>query len=144
MLSSLSRFRGVATVLPGKVRDLRQLLSVGDAIQATTPLLPTSNVASKSNDCFKTTILEQIERITAGLIERHAGANHGTAGFYVQVDEHKNASSKTECMFKAEVTEVTPSQAMFQVEVRDANNGALISSAVYSRVIVAAPYRFKL
>jgi hypothetical protein len=28
--------------------------------------------------------------------------------------------------------------------VRDANNGALISSAVYSRVIVAAPYRFKL
>jgi hypothetical protein len=36
MLSSLSRFRGVATVLLGKVRDLRQLLSVGDAIQATT------------------------------------------------------------------------------------------------------------
>jgi hypothetical protein len=33
---------------------------------------------------------------------------------------------------------------MFRVEVLDASNGALISSADYSRVVVEAPYQFKL
>lgn len=143
MLSILTQPRHFATIVPGKVHDLRQLLAVGDAIQATAPLIQSPNVSPASQDFLKTKILEQIERLTAGFIERQAGANHETAGFCVTVKEHKPASTATQCTLTAEVTEVTPSQAMFRVEVLDGSNGALISSADYSRVITEQPYRFK-
>jgi acyl-coenzyme A thioesterase PaaI-like protein len=60
------------------------------------------------------------------------------------MDSHTRPSSPTECLFKAEVTEVTPTEAVFRVEVSDAGNGTVIGSADYERVVVGSPYEIKL
>jgi hypothetical protein len=44
--------------------------------------------------------------------------------------------SSGNCLFKAEVTEVTPTEATFLIEVRDAKSGAMTTTAEYELVVV--------
>jgi hypothetical protein len=136
----LSRF--FSKILPTKHHDLRNLLSVGDSIRLMTPL---SHSAAVHGDLpnGRSRIMEQIEDLTAGLVARQAGPDHNTAGFCVHADDSAVHPGRA-CTLKAEVTEVTPSEAMFKVDVIDASNGAVIGTADYSRVLVAPPYRPKI
>jgi hypothetical protein len=143
MLGFVFHSRSLANVQPDRVKDFRQLLAVGDAVRAAAPI-PVSLTNKPLEDLMKWGVLEQVERLTAELIERRAGANHETAGFCVSVKQHKPDHFVTKCTLTAEVTEVTPTEAMFQVDFLDANNGSVIGTAHYTRVVVAPPYKIKI
>jgi predicted thioesterase len=87
--------------------------------------------------------MEQIEHLTAGLVARHVGPDHNTTGFFIHVDDSAVRPGRP-CTLQAEVTEVTPTEAMFKVNVIDESSGIVIGTADYSRVIVAPPYQLKL
>jgi hypothetical protein len=146
MLTIQSRLRFLSNKISNHATlDLRELLTVGEAARLTeilVPIHPEKPVGS--SEVIKDKIQSSIERLTASMIDRHSHVSDHTAGFYVTTDPVTCGRSNTKCMFMAEVTEVTPTEALFHVEIRDANSGAVISTAEYERVIVGEPYRLKL
>jgi predicted thioesterase len=122
--------------------DLRQLLNVGDAIRArkaVTKLQTVNRTALPGDEVFSTArMIDQIERLSAGMIEPNLPRGVHTTGQSIQIDHRRPAYLASECVFKGEVTEVTPSVATFRFEIMDARDGELIGSASHSRVIVPA------
>jgi predicted thioesterase len=138
MLSLCSRVRFASKATPDpKTLDLRKLLTVGQAAGIRESLI-------QSDVDMGNRMHSHIDRLTANLIDLNSTASSQTAGFYVRVDPQTQKFAGKECMFSAEVTEVTPTEAMFRVEVRDASNGVVIGTADYERVVVGTPYKIKL
>jgi predicted thioesterase len=132
--------RSAARSLPRPIIDLRQLLNVGATAllkKRITKLQTTNRTGLPGDEVLSTNrLMDQIERLTAGMIEANLDKNHQSAGSYIDVQHLKPALLGQECTFKAEVLEVTPTKAKFRVEVEDSLTGAVIGVAEHSRVII--------
>jgi hypothetical protein len=129
----------------GPTLDLRDLLTVGEAARLPEILIPSPEDPCSTNaDVLEKKMRASIERLTASMIDRQSRVSDHTAGFYVTTDYVGAARSATKYTFQAEVTEVTPTEAMFRVKVCDSNSGAIIGIADYQRVIVGEVYRPRL
>jgi predicted thioesterase len=140
MLSTLSFARTAARTLPRPMIDLRQLLNVGATAllkKRITKLQTVNRTALPGDEVLSTNrLMDQIERLTAGMIEANIDKNHQSAGSYIDVKHRRPAYLGQECTFKAEVVEVTPTKAKFKVEVQDSLTGEVLGMAEHSRVII--------
>jgi predicted thioesterase len=140
MLALASLARNAARTLPRPIVDLRQLLNVGATAvlkKRITKLQTVNRTALPGDEVLSTNrLMDQIERLTAGMIEANLDKNHQSAGAYIDVQHRRPAFLGQECTFKAEVIEVTPTKAKFKVEVQDTLTGAVIGVAEHSRVII--------
>jgi predicted thioesterase len=140
MMALTSFARGTARTLPRPIIDLRQLLNVGATAllkKRITKLQTVNRTALPGDEVLSTNrLMDQIERLTAGMIEANLDKNHQSAGSYIDVQHRKPAFLGQECIFKAEVVEVTPTKAKFKVEVQDSITGTVIGVAEHSRVII--------
>jgi predicted thioesterase len=141
MLSRIFSFRHQTNTIAKTARDLRELINVGDSIRvkkSITKLQTVNRTALPGDEVLSTArMIDQIERLAAGMIEPNLGPNQHTTGRYIQIDHRKPVYLASECIFKAEVTEVTATEASFRFEILDARNGELIGSAAHSRVVVS-------
>jgi predicted thioesterase len=140
MLALRSLFQSSARSLPKTQVDLRQLISVGDSsfIKKRIAKLQTVNRTALPGDEVLSTarMMDQIERLTAGMIEANLDPEHRSAGYSIDVSHEKPAYLGMECTFKTEVIEVTETKARFKVEVVNSLTGDVIGSGVHSRVIL--------
>jgi hypothetical protein len=133
------------TLSSSSLLDLRERLTVGEASRVSEILIASSaDLPGSSPEVIKNKMHSSIERLTASMIDRQSHVSDQTAGFYVTADPVTFAPSSGNCVFKAEVTEVTPTEATFLIEVRDAKSGAMITTAEYERVVIGEPYRPRL
>jgi len=140
MLSLGSFLRSAARALPKPLVDLRQLIHVGDTAfvkKHITKLQTVNRTALPGDEVLSTArMMDQIERLTAGMIEANLDSHHQSAGYFMNVTHKKPAYLGMECTFKAEVMEVTETKAKFKVEVLDSLKGDVIGAGIHSRVIL--------
>ena len=141
MLSSLARLsRFDARVLPKPLIDLRQFLHVGDKAEVRkhiTKLQTVNRTALPGDEVISTArLMQQVELLTASMIEANLDKHHQSAGFYIDLDHAKAAYLGSECTFTAEVTEVTDKKATFKAKIVDSRTGDVIGTGTHSRVIL--------
>jgi predicted thioesterase len=139
MLTAFSSLRPLARALPRPLVDLRQLINVGATghlRKRITKLQTLNRTALPGDEVLSTSrLMDQIERLTAGMIEANLDKHHQSAGTFIDIEHRSPAYLGMECTFKAEVTEVTPTKAKFKVEVQDSVSGVVIGLAEHWRVI---------
>jgi predicted thioesterase len=139
MLSVSPFLRRAARALPRARVDLRQLINVGATghlRKRITKLQTMNRTALPGDEVLSTSrLMDQIERLAAGMLEANLDKNHQSAGYFIDIEHRRPAYLGMECTFNAEVTEVTPTKAKFKVEVQDSATGAVIGVAEHWRVI---------
>jgi predicted thioesterase len=139
MLSRSSFLRPAARALPRPIVDLRQFIHAGATCQLKkriTKLQTVNRTALPGDEVLSTSrLMDQVERLAAGMIEAALDKNHQSAGSFIDIEHRRPAYLGMECTFRAEVTEVTPTKAKFKVEVQESISGAVIGIAEHWRVI---------
>jgi predicted thioesterase len=140
MLSFGTFFRSLARSLPKPRVDLRQLIHVGDKAvlkKRITKLQTVNRTALPGDEVLSTArLMDQVERLTAGMIEPNLDKDHQSAGFFMDINHRRPAYLGIECTFRAEVIEVTETKARFKIEVVDAITGDVIGNGSHSRIII--------
>ncbi|OHT15566.1 hypothetical protein TRFO_02915 [Tritrichomonas foetus] len=125
--------------LPRAVIDLRNYIRVGDKaeISKTISTLATVNRTGLPGDEALSTarMMEQIEIVTANMIEKNLDKDHQSAGYYISVHHIKPAFLGQEIRIQAEVTSVEDNKASFRTLILDGKSGDIIGSGVHSRII---------
>ena len=138
MLSTISRF--AAHHLPKARIDLRQFLHVGDKAvvrKHITKLQTINRTALPGDEVISTArLMQQVELLTAGMIEANLDKHHQSAGFYLDIDHAGPAYLGSECTFSAEVTDVTDTKATFKVRIVDSRTGDVIGTGTHSRAVI--------